>query len=85
VLGQQFRDALGLESHAAVRRVLDFVRHEDHVPVDLITPEWVGGEPALDVDACTNAVEYLQRMSCIAMSSDMVSVEATVKGVFAQL
>ena len=85
VLGQRFRDALGLESHAAVRRVLDFVRHEDHVPVDLITPEWIGGEPALDVDACTNAVAYLQRMRCIAVSSDMVSVETTVKGVFAPL
>ena len=85
VLCQQFRDALGLEIHEAVRRVLDFVRHEDHVPVDLITPEWIGGEPAIDVETCTNAVEYLQRMSCIAMSSDMVSVEATVKGVFAPL
>jgi hypothetical protein len=85
VLGQQFRDALGLESHAAVRRVLDFVRHENHVPVDLITPEWIGGEPALDADACTNAVEYLQRMSCIVVSGDMVSVEMTVKGAFAPL
>ncbi len=43
-LCQQFRNALGLEIHAAVRRVLDFVRHEDHVPVDLITPEWIGGK-----------------------------------------
>ena len=85
VLCQQFRDALGLEMHAAVGCVLDFVLHEDHVPVEVITPEWIGGEPALDIEACTAAVEYLQRMNCIALGGDMVSVEMTVKGVFAPL
>jgi hypothetical protein len=71
--------------HAAVGRVLDFVRHEDHVPVEVITPEWIGGEPALDIDACTAAVAYLQRMSCIALAGEMVSIEPTVKGVVAPL
>jgi hypothetical protein len=85
VFCQQFRGALGLEMHAAVGRVLDFVRHEDHIPVEVITPEWIGGEPALDRKACTAAVEYLQRMNCIALVGDMVSVETTVGGVFAPL
>jgi hypothetical protein len=85
LLCQQFRQSLGLDMHTAVRRVLGFVLREDHVPVEVITPEWIGGEPVLDVDACTRAVEFLQRMSCFAVSSDTVSVETVVKGVFTLL
>jgi antitoxin component of RelBE/YafQ-DinJ toxin-antitoxin module len=80
-LCQQFRQTLGLEVNAAVRRVLEFILHEDHVPVDLLTPELIGGEPALGLEECIGAVEYLQRTGCMAVHSDMVSIETTLKGV----
>jgi hypothetical protein len=80
-LGQQFRPALGLEVNAIVHRILEFVLRENEVPVDLVTPELIGGEPALHLEECMCAVEYLRRMGCVMVHSDTISAETTVKGV----
>jgi hypothetical protein len=80
-LGQQFRHALGLEGNEIVHRVLEFVLHENQVPVDLVTPELIGGEPALHLEECVRAVEYLQRMGCVMIHNDTISAETLGKGV----
>jgi hypothetical protein len=61
------------------------VLHENQVPVDLVTPELIGGEPALHLEECVRAVEYLQRMGCVIVHSDTISAETTVKGVMSSL
>ena len=87
VLGEQFRASLGLDVNEDVRRVWEFIHREDQVPVEWITPEMVGSEPASSSEAYNIAIEYLQRMGCILMHRDMdsaeamVSAEATVKRV----
>ena len=86
-LGERFRASLGLDVNEDVRRVWEFIRREDQVPVEWITPEMVGSAPASGSGTCDQAVEYLQRMACLLVRRDkdsgetMVSAEATVKRV----
>lgn len=83
-LRQEFRHSLGLEENDIACRVLEFVLQEEEVFVDLVAPEWIGGEPALAPEECARAVEYLQRMGCVELRDDILSVETTVRRVMSQ-
>ena len=68
-LNGKFRQALGLEVNAAASQVLNFVRQEDSVPSDMLSPEFI--ETAdLNAEECSVATEYLLHMGCISKDDD---------------
>lgn len=83
-LRQQFQAALGMEVNGAVKRVFDFLLREGEVPIELVTPEFVGGHPVLTSEECVRAAEYLQRMGCVDRIGDTLQVEPVLKKMLSQ-
>ena len=83
-LAQQFLGSLGLQVNDSTR-VLEFIHHEGKAPVDLITPELIGGEPMLTPLNCNVAVEYPRRMGCLEAYEDELSVESVIGQLLAGL
>lgn len=77
----EFQRCLGLKWSEPAYRMLQFIHREKEVPLELVTPDLIGGEPPLSPEECTAAVEYLQRMGCVELHGEMLQVEAIVKQV----
>ena len=79
-LSQEFMPSLGL--HDSACKILKFIKtlQEDgqEVPIEFIAPEDADGSPVLAQDECHAMIEYLQRMGCIELQDDLLSVEPTV-------
>jgi hypothetical protein len=80
-LARRFQSTLGLNGIA--NRILEFVAREGDVPIELISPDLIGDSSLTPLD-CDRAVEYLQRMGCVDMQEEQLSVEATVRHIVAQ-
>jgi hypothetical protein len=76
-LCRRFRDALGIEEGTAAWKVLRFIEEEQISSMEDILPEFV----SLDENECSQAVEYLQRMSCLDVTYPSVQIEPTVRRV----
>ena len=74
-LGQQFRHCLGLGDNTTARRVLEFLRQQQPVALNQVTPDAIGDDPRLDSSECWTALEYLQRTGCVDLSKGEFSVE----------
>ena len=76
-LSQDFKRSLGLSDVA--ERILKFVKtegdREKGISVEYIDPEFING---LSQNECDAAVKYLQRLGCIELQGDQLSVERTV-------
>ena len=76
-LSQDFKRSLGLSD--VTERVLRFVKtegdREKGISVEFVDPEFVNG---LSQSECDTAVTYLQRLGCIELQGDQLSVERTV-------
>jgi hypothetical protein len=83
-LRQRFHTALGLGANAAVKHVFEFVLREEEVPIELVTPELVGGHPTLTREECARAAEHLQRMGCVERIGDTLQVEPILRKVPSQ-
>lgn len=81
-LSKRFRESLGIDPSSAAVNVLNFIEKEkDGVPVDLVTPEFIGGEPPLSLQECKTAVKYLQLIGCLIVEKDLIYVNPVVKRV----
>ncbi|MGA9772307.1 MAG: hypothetical protein WBV94_24960 [Blastocatellia bacterium] len=75
---RDFRNGLGVETIPLAWQMLELIRKEQEVPLDLIGPELLGGEQSISQENCETTVEYLQRMGCVEMQDEMLRVEKTV-------
>ena len=83
-LRQRFRDSLGFSRNQTATRVLQFVAGEHQVPIELLTPDLVGGIPELSASQCEQAREYLTRLSMIDTRGDLLVADAIVVQTLAQ-
>jgi len=51
------------------------------VPIDFISPDFIGSEKKLTTDDCKNGIEYLSRMSCIDVQSETIRLDPIVKAI----
>jgi hypothetical protein len=83
-LRRQFSSCVGLEGNEIARHVLEFILREEPVPLELLTPELIGGELPVTPEDCLSAIEYLQRMGSLAFQDDTVSVEPVLGSILQQ-
>ena len=77
-LTRRFRRSLGLDVAEAVNCVLELICENEHLEVECITPETIE-QPALHLEDCSLAIEYLEQMGCIARSRNSVTADPIVK------
>ena len=78
-LSREFTSSLGL--HATAWRLLKFIKtleeNGQEVPIEFIAED-VDGSPPLSPEEREATIEYLQRMGCVDLRDDLLSVEPTI-------
>jgi hypothetical protein len=54
------------------------------VPLELLTPELIGGEIPVTSKDCHRAIEYLHRLGCLTFEDDTVAVEPVLGSILQQ-